>query len=217
MSGENYFIHSGYQCRAEEAYWDDTSWRDREFSQIKIYEHAKNICDREKLASVVDLGCGSGCKLMRFFGHLATVGVDVPKTSEWLRKKYPGRVWRDVDSDLGCGPVDLVISADVIEHVLNPDELLEKIKKLQPRFVVLSTPDRDHLETELAWQGHSHNGPPINVHHIREWGFAEFGNYIGSHFEILEHLSLSPAQCVVCRAQVDRGGFEARRVGNNYP
>jgi len=200
-SRENYFIHDGYRCRSEEAYFDDMSWEGRAESQLGVYLHARHLCAQHKLSTVADFGCGSACKLVKYFSDLRTIGVDLPKTVAWLRAHYPDRAWETPD-ELGVERrVDMVICADVIEHVLDPDRLLATIGSLHPRFMLFSTPDRDFLTNELAWQGHVHDGPPVNVCHIREWGFAEFREYMSDHFEILEHLSFAPqaTQCVVCR------------------
>jgi hypothetical protein len=104
---------------------------------------------------------------------------------------------------------DLLICADVIEHVKNPDALLDFIKRAKPKTVVISTPDRDvlvelfykwYLETDPAWTGF--NGPPFNQCHLREWSFVEFENYISLHLEIETHFHCPremACQCIVAR------------------
>ena len=192
---KNFFIHNGYQHREEAIYFDDTRYTDQ--SQLEVYQFAREICDREKLVTVVDIGCGSGYKLIKYLGDLRTVGIDVPRTCDWLKRKYPNRVWENVDSytvpDHG---VDLVIASDVVEHVVDPDRLIATIDRMAPSYIVLSTPDRNLLRLG------THNGPPLNQAHIREWSFAEFGAYMKEHFDVLEHfISCAPqaTQCALCR------------------
>lgn len=192
---ENHFIHPGYQARLKNRYFDDTPSTDE--SQLEVYLFAKEICDRERLSSVCDIGCGSAYKLLRHMGELRTVGMDLPRTCRWLRLRYPERQW--IESDFRTKPdfpVDLVVSADVIEHLENPNQLLTYINDLRPRYTILSTPERNLLR-----EG-THNGPPTNPAHVREWSFAEFETYIEDHFTILEHfISSAPqaTQCVLCR------------------
>jgi hypothetical protein len=167
-------------------------------AQLEVYEFAREICDKESLSTIVDIGCGSAFKLLKFFGDRKTVGVDVQQTCEWLRRKYPSRTWLEPDSlgGLNGHSTDLVIAADVIEHLEDPDRLLTTIEQLNPRWAVLSTPDRNLLRLG------THNGPPINPTHIREWSFFEFAAYIEDRFEIMEHfISCAPqqTQCVLCR------------------
>jgi hypothetical protein len=189
-----FYIHSGYKHRDPAIYFDDTPNSDQ--SQLEVYQFAKEICDRDRLKTVVDIGCGSAYKLVRYLGGLKTVGIDVEKTCEWLKAKYPDRTWEDVASYKASGHgVDMVVASDVIEHVTDPDALMATIKAIAPGYIVLSTPDRDLLRLG------THDGPPLNQSHIREWNFAEFEAYVKEHFEVLEHfISCAPqaTQCVLC-------------------
>jgi hypothetical protein len=67
----------------------------------------------------------------------------VPKTLEFLRQTYPNRRWTFGPlSDRSRPPADLVICADVIEHVLNPEQLMTFLVSVSRNWLVLSTPDR---------------------------------------------------------------------------
>ena len=122
--------------------------------------------------------------MKKYFDNYYIVGYDLLPTIEFLKQKYPKNKW--IVSDFNSSPeeVDLVICADVIEHVENPDALLFFIKKMKPKDIIISTPDRNLLHDML---GRSHLGPPLNKHHIREWSFEEFEKYIGHFFNIQEH------------------------------
>jgi hypothetical protein len=137
---------------------------------------------------------------MQYFADLRTVGVDVAETCARLKERWPGRSWVEgFEAALPFQP-ELVIASDVIEHLVNPDELLIYIKKLRPRYIVLSTPDRNLMRYTGA-----HNGPPINTAHIREWSFAEFRAYVQEFYDIDEHFISYPAQatqCVLCRPRM---------------
>jgi hypothetical protein len=186
-SPENYFIHDGYRHREKAIYFNDTS--NSEESQAEVYQFAAEICQRENLQTVVDIGCGSAFKLIKYLGHLSTVGIDVPATCKFLRKKYPARQWKEFDSSLSfdCS-IDMVIASDVIEHLERPNELMELIIKLKPLWIVLSTPDRNLLRYG------THDGPPLNKAHIREWSFAEFHAYVKHYFDLSEHFISSAPQ-----------------------
>jgi len=190
----NYFIHDGYRHRTETTYFDDT--RSTDESQREVYRFAREVFDQKRLTKVCDVGCGSAYKLVRYFGGRDIVGLDVAETCAWLRRKYPHLTW--LESDFKNSPsfrADLVVASDVIEHILEPDALLSYIAALSPKYIVLSTPDRNLLG------GGSHNGPPRNPAHVREWSFAEFDAYVDSRFEVLEHFISNNAQatqCVLC-------------------
>jgi hypothetical protein len=191
---DNYCIHGAYQSREDFEPFDDTANTDG--WQAEVYQYARELCDRDRLRSVCDVGCGSGFKLMRFFSDLDTVGLERPDTCAFLRRKWPDRRWLDSDFDVvpSVRP-DLVIAADVIEHLSNPRSLLQFCKALRPRWIVLSTPERNLLRDGR------HNGPPMNRAHAREWTFAEFDAFVGSVLRVREHFISSCAQatqCVLC-------------------
>jgi hypothetical protein len=184
---EHYYIHDGYRHRSESSYYDDTENTD--MWQKEVYRFAREAFDQKRLTSVCDIGCGSASKLITYFRGTNFVGLDVAATCEWLKTKYPHLTWMELDFKTTPRlSADLVICADVIEHVLDPNELLSYIALLNPRYVVLSTPDRNLLRTG------THNGPPHNPAHIREWSFAQFEAYIGSLFRVLEHFISNSAQ-----------------------
>ena len=190
---ENHFIHDGYQHRQSYQHFDDTDLKDE--WQREIYQLGSELCRKDGLPKVCDIGCGSGYKLLKYFSPLRTLGIEVSPTYEWLLKRYPNRSWMKSDFHATLSePYDLVIAADVIEHLLNPDELLRFIGRISFRYAILSTPDRDLLPM-------AHYGPPSNPAHIREWSFAEFEAYIAEYFQITEHFisnSTQATQAVVC-------------------
>jgi len=191
---EHYFIHDGYRHRSEAIYFADTQNTDQ--WQKEVYRFAREVFDQKHLTAVCDVGCGSAYKLITYFRGANVVGLDVAKTCEWLKTKYPRQTWMELDFKTTPQlSADLVIAADVIEHVLDPNELLSYIASLNPKYVVLSTPDRNLLRSG------THSGPPHNPAHIREWSFSQFEAYIGSRFHVLEHFvsnSAQATQCLLC-------------------
>jgi len=66
---------------------------------------------------------------------------------------------------------------------------------LNSKYILFSTVERNLLRVG------THNGPPMNPTHVREWNFAEFDAYISSRFEVLEHFisnSAQATQCLLC-------------------
>lgn len=186
-----YCIHDGYEHRREPQYFDATSSTDD--WQDEVYRFAREIADQFNLRSVIDIGCGSGYKLLKYFRNYATIGVDVPQTCSVLQKRYPTRQWAVSDFSATTVPrADLVIASDVIEHVPDPDALLQYILRIAPRSVILSTPDRNLLRLG------THNGPPLNPTHLREWSMAELHAYLSVFLEIDEHFISSAAQATQC-------------------
>jgi 2-polyprenyl-3-methyl-5-hydroxy-6-metoxy-1,4-benzoquinol methylase len=190
-----YYINPSYRVRAEASYYDATDRSNEEY-QREVYCFAAEIASLCSVKSVCDIGCGSGHKLLKHFCHLQTVGVDLPPTVAWLRENHPDRTWFECAEEGAWGQHDLIICADVVEHVVDPDRLLDVIEKSARGLIVLSTPDRTLLNDGF------YMGPPLNPCHVREWTFLEFHTYIQTRFEVLEHFIANPgqgAQCALCR------------------
>src|ERR1035441_5405128 len=134
----NYFIHDGYKPRLEPSYFNDTLNEDE--WQVEVYQFAREIFDAYNLKAVLDIGCGSAYKLIQYFHDVKTTGIDVPQTLDYLRKKYPERDW--IDGIFNIENPDLIIFSDVIEHLTNPNQMLNNIINLNPKYIVVSTPDR---------------------------------------------------------------------------
>ena len=144
---------------------------DAERAQLNVYRYAHKLARgmSPKIETVLDWGCGTGGKLVRVFGHLQTLGVDVPECIARVKKKRPDREW--------CSPpvsivADLVLCVDVIEHLDDPRDLLKQIKEGDWRLLVISTPERDRV------RGKRSMGPPTNRWHVREWNRSEFKAFL---------------------------------------
>jgi len=93
-------------------------------------------------ARVLDLGCAGGqlAAALRKHGHNVT-GVDVVEI-EGVRDRVDHFVERDLDNGIGdavTGPFDIVLAADVLEHVKQPEHLLEEARTLlAPDGVVIA-------------------------------------------------------------------------------
>lgn len=193
-SDGSYCIMPGYKERKAVPHFDDTQHQDQ--WQKEVYERALEIFEKEELTTMLDLGCGSGWKLLKFFGKYSTIGVEVEPTLTFLKKTYTDRIWAapgEVMADM-----DMVICSDVIEHVSDPDTIIKEIKRYKPKVVVISTPDRELVK------GAPIDGPPLNRHHVREWNRKEFLSYLGEHFLIISSEISNQEQAthlVVCMPQ----------------
>src|SRR5271157_1954079 len=176
----NYFIFDGYVPRLDNEAFDDRPYTDG--CQKEVYQYAAAFAKEKDLQFVADFGCGAGYKLIKHLGQLKTVGIDIEPAYSYCVATYPTRNW--LLSDLNVVPhisPDYILCSDVIEHLVNPDQLLAYVKKIAPRYATFSTPDRDMIP------GGSRSGPPHNLCHVREWNAAEFKAYLSSWFSVVEH------------------------------
>jgi len=194
---DTYFIKPGYQANPmrggvtsySHAIQSPADIARRMSYQYEVYRFAQNLIRRFGFASLLDIGCGTGEKLnclIRPTG-VAVTGIDGPASIDYCRSTYKFGNWiaADISTEPKVGRVyDLIVAADIIEHLVDPDCLIAWIRKSahSASYVVVSTPERDRL-----W-GEDHFGPPPNPLHIREWNGAEFVSYLQSRgLEVLSH------------------------------
>lgn len=195
---KNYFIKPTYVSRTEYTHYDDQSQDDK--WQLEVYLHALGLMKKHDLKSVVDLGCGSGYKLMKYLSDYKTIGLELGVNMEFLKEKYPEKTWLESNFEIDHHiKTDVLICSDVIEHIVNPDQLIRYMQKISFKYLILSTPDR-----ELVYQEGMPflDGPPLNPAHVREWNFVEFRDYIGQYFEIIDHRVTNlqqSTQMIICK------------------
>lgn len=130
---------------------------------------------------ILDYGCGDGALsgMIARMGH-DIYGVDtVPLAVEFAKQKFKENrlngkfsVIEGYYSKIEDAFCDIVVCADVIEHVQDPLALLQEIKRIMRKdgFLIISTPLK-FIEK------------PIDKMHIREWFRQEFEDLCGSIFE----------------------------------
>ena len=187
-----------YRSRNEYHHHDDQDLTDE--WQKEVYEHAAALAEKYRYEKIADVGCGSGYKLVHYFEDKITLGLELACNLDFLRNQYPQRNWALSDFDhIPDFKPDLVICSDVIEHLVDPDDLLKFLLRLNARHYVISTPDRSLLFK--PWQ-RRYWGPPRNPSHQREWTSREFLSYISDTFEVLEHVITrkdQATQMIVCK------------------
>jgi glycosyltransferase involved in cell wall biosynthesis/SAM-dependent methyltransferase len=190
-------------------YWDGAS-RQRDRYQEPVYRWAARLIREDRSAPVVDVGCGTGAKLIGIVSKATDdiVGVDQAAAIEVARRAHPTRTW--LSGDLGDPALwrsikelrpALMICADVIEHVRDPRDLLWRMKGALPPTgrLLISTPDRSRME-----EGHG-LGPPSNEWHVREWTSEEFVLLLEScGFTVLSRRHLLPRSYAVSTLELKR-------------
>lgn len=180
--------------------------------QEPVYRYASRR-QRGSGRTVLDVGCGTGHKLVRYFAAKADrlVGVDQGSGIERARREFPEATW--IEGDLTADEVwtpasalrpDLVICADVIEHLVDPVGLLDHLRDVLCGRLVLSTPDRSRLD------GARPLGPPRNTRHVREWTMGELQALVRSRgFEIEHARHLLPRSYARKMVEVRRATWRA--------
>ncbi len=141
------------------------------------------IAERVRGRRVVDLACGEGygsAELARTASSV--VGVDAnPEAFEHARAKYPQVTFERNMVELWDGDVDCVVFLQTIEHVPDPDGVLERIRELigPDGVAYVSTPN----VLTLAPKGAERSGNPW---HVREYRPEEYRELCERHFVRVE-------------------------------
>lgn len=166
----------------------DDAPRNHVIWQPDVYAEARQIADERGITQIIDVGCGSGEKLVHFFPRerFDTVGFDFHGSLDFVSRTYPDRKW--VECDLtsqeeldkvwgqldGSTPVVAVLS-DVIEHLSDPRPVIAWLRTVlmshPDNRLILSTPDRSRLGYDQPDQ------QPENNAHLREWTLPELECY----------------------------------------
>jgi 2-polyprenyl-3-methyl-5-hydroxy-6-metoxy-1,4-benzoquinol methylase len=221
-SQTEFFLPAGYRAnplasadRDGTPYWEHGLAHNDVRYQVPVYRLAARRARKLAPDLVMDIGCGSGDKLAEFFGgrRHRVVGVDQGSAIALARERFHGIEWfsGDLDSDkfwaeLANSRPDLVICADVIEHLSDPAGLLRRLHDLiRDGLLILSTPDRARL-------GRDPLGPPANPRHVREWTAEELTRFVRAHgFTIVSQHHVLPRRYSWTTAELRRLVGRARR------
>ncbi len=196
MNTSLYKIKSDYNHRSHPKPFDDTSNTDE--WQYEVYELAHTIALIIPKLPVLDIGCGSGYKLVNIFKEFDTLGIELKETYNFLIKEYPTYKWEIKSNNPPLGKFGVIILSDVIEHINDPDEIMKYIQQIDFEYLIISTPNRDD-RTLLQ------DGPPNNIAHAREWTKKEFSEYISEYFQIINHYNINKnqkTQCVIAKKNI---------------
>jgi SAM-dependent methyltransferase len=198
---DRFFIKLGYQANASAswerspgAYWNEDRLSMTMSYQFHVYERAAALFRSLGFRSLADVGCGPAQKTRHFFHPVAASVylVDQPTVAPLAKRHYPEArfIASDLESQSFDLPevVDMIVFADVVEHLERPCHALANIRKsLHPAHgrLVISTPERD------IRRGRANLRSP-NPQHVREWNAVEFAQYLEASGFCLEARFLEP-------------------------
>lgn len=193
----------------DHVFWRPERIRSSEVYQWHVYKLAVDLIREHGIRTVLDVGCGPATKLMRLIAPIADViGIDQASAVEFCRRRYDRGTFMVDDFENPAIKLDvapgLVICSDVIEHIHDPDVLLNYLKRLATpdTLLLLSTPDRERFRGRRALQC-------PKSEHVREWSQPELASYLESRgFRILLHRHFPPVRLVPSRYLALQLGYQ---------
>lgn len=142
-------------------------------------------------ASVLEIGVGEGF----LSGHLSGIhpktrfsGVDIrAEDLELLRAKFPhitahqGSIY---DLSGLPGGYELVICAEVLEHLERPADALEQIVRLEPQRVILTVPHEPWFRLSNLAMGKNVTRFGNDIEHCNHFTPSSFRRLLEPHFEL---------------------------------
>jgi 2-polyprenyl-3-methyl-5-hydroxy-6-metoxy-1,4-benzoquinol methylase len=130
-------------------YENDNASCAHEYLLPTLFERVRHI-SKEQPLKILDIGCGNGYVASRIAekGH-SVVGIDVSSAGIAIaRASFPSipyhicSVYEDDLSEKIGGPVDCVISLEVVEHLFFPKKLFDQSHRvlLKGGYLIISTP-----------------------------------------------------------------------------
>ena len=178
-----YCLPTPYRRRPKPEYFVDAL--DSVIWQPDVYPAAAAVARKVGARTIIDVGSGSGEKLVELHPEFQIVGIDFGENLAACRRRHPYGFWVEHDLEAfelprlpaGTAAGAVVVCADVIEHLVAPERLLTTLRDLlvDAAAVVISTPER-----ELT-RGAGHPGPPDNPCHTMEWALREFEDLMAAH------------------------------------
>lgn len=155
-----------------------------------LVENVDRIASNRTL-KLLDVGCGDGVALYllsKSSPHLELYGVEpVKEALEVAKRKIPKAYIEEGRADklpFEDNFFDIIISSDVIEHVADPDKMLEEIRRVAKdgAKIIVGTPIK-------------HSKTPLDHNHVQEFFAEDFQILMSQHFrdtELHESHNLAP-------------------------
>jgi SAM-dependent methyltransferase len=156
--------------------------------------------------SVLEIGCGEGFvsgQLSKRHAGETYVGVDLAAEDiENLRAKFPtveAHVGSIYDLSFLARDFDVVVCAEVLEHLDDPGRALQQIVARNPKRVVLSVPHEPWFCLSNFARGKNITRLGNDPEHVNLWGRGGFRKVIQPYLHIERHETSYPWQLVLAR------------------
>jgi methionine biosynthesis protein MetW len=136
-------------------------------------------------STVLDIGCGDGW-LLDYLSRTRNIkGFGIDASAEAIRMAQARGVFAEVEDVLTWHPdreYDYIVLSEILEHLPNPEEVIDKVRYYFRRAIIASIPNIGYYPHRLRllfgrfpvqWEFHP-------AEHLRFWTVIDFSNWIHS-------------------------------------
>lgn len=157
-------------------------------------------------ARLLEVGCGEGFLLQLIAGwrpELSCIGIDLSERLFGQDVRCLPKVGLSTQTACQLGfpdnSFDLVVAAEILEHLENPDRALEELRRVSKGYVLLSVP-REPLwrimnMARFAYVTDLGNTPG----HLQHWSSRQFVSLVAEYFDVVRVEKPIPWTMVLAR------------------
>ena len=151
-----------------DAYYQVTSSLGLYKAHVDYITHHFN---KKPKGSLLDVGCGDGLISHRLAEiGFKVKGIDVAAEGIRLARQRSSLVEFEVKDIFEANEqFDYLLASEIIEHLPNPNDFLQKISKLFRKEALITTPNKDYYKQP-------------DPYHVKEYSIYEFESLLGKHF-----------------------------------
>jgi SAM-dependent methyltransferase len=150
---------------------------------------------KDEIGSALEIGCGEG--YITEYVHQRGIpisGTDVSsRIIDLARKKFPGRVFFVLsvyELEAVQKKYDLIVANEIFEHLDDPDNAIEEIKKIAGKYIIINVPNEPYFRfaniLRLRYLTSGGNTPG----HVNHWSKKQFEKFL-----ILHGLTIKMIKC----------------------
>lgn len=151
------------------------------------------------VTSVLEVGCGEGFisgYLSEQFPAIKFTGVDLAAEDvDRLKRKFPrveAHQGSAYDLSMLSGPYDLVICAEVMEHLDTPERALDEMLKMKPRRMLLSVPHEPFFMLSNLARLKNVTRFGNDPEHVNHWSPRTFKGLLSTRLDVLRMTTSYP-------------------------
>lgn len=154
--------------------YHDTIWKEKK-SKDGLNENNEKVIqllEGEKIKSILDVGCGEGNLLIELKKKRLNVqGIDISEEALEKAKQRKLNVKKaDLDKGLplNANSFDAVITVSVLQHLFEPQKLINEMQKVSKKLVIINVPNHFYWKYRIKYLFGKHPDTLKSEHsHIR--------------------------------------------------